>query len=226
MSPACGGAAPRSGGGPGHTPRRAWRCPSPMWASCCGSATCRTRCRPPSPRSRRVSGAVRPAVPPRQRLPWAGHQHRAEPLPFLCAQLVPRPAGAFHAAVWDFVVIIIVAAPLFALTDYVDSCLGVAWRQWLTQHMIRWAVCGCQPVAPLPALASESCAILQLTAKRLVGAPTPPPTAGPTLPTMPSSASRWTPRQAAHSPSPGRRCMPLHAAVCQLRMCLRICLRI
>ena len=35
--------------------------------------------------------------------------------------------------------IIVVAAPLFALTDYVDSCLTVAWRKWLTQHMIRCA---------------------------------------------------------------------------------------
>lgn len=37
----------------------------------------------------------------------------------------------------SFVMIIILATPLFALTDYVDSCLTVAWRRWLTQHMLR-----------------------------------------------------------------------------------------
>lgn len=37
----------------------------------------------------------------------------------------------------DFVVIIVIAAPLFALTDYVDACLTVAWRRWLTTHLVR-----------------------------------------------------------------------------------------
>lgn len=56
-----------------------------------------------------------------------------------CLTCTPARAAGFHAAVWDFVLIIVVAAPLFALTDYVDSCLTVAWRKWLTQHMIRCA---------------------------------------------------------------------------------------
>lgn len=51
----------------------------------------------------------------------------------------PLSAAGFYAAVRDFVWIIVIAAPLFALTDYVDSCLTVAWRQWLTRHMIRRA---------------------------------------------------------------------------------------
>ncbi|KAI3434840.1 hypothetical protein D9Q98_002895 [Chlorella vulgaris] len=51
--------------------------------------------------------------------------------------LSEKQEDGFWVAVWDFVLIIAVAAPLFALTDYVDSCLTVAWRQWLTQHMIR-----------------------------------------------------------------------------------------
>ena len=46
-------------------------------------------------------------------------------------------AAAFHTAVRDFVLIICVAAPLFALTDYVDSCMTVAWRRWLTRHCVR-----------------------------------------------------------------------------------------
>ncbi|EFN57216.1 hypothetical protein CHLNCDRAFT_143667 [Chlorella variabilis] len=55
----------------------------------------------------------------------------------LQTSLSEKQQAGFHAAVWDFVLIIVVAAPLFALTDYVDSCLTVAWRKWLTQHMIR-----------------------------------------------------------------------------------------
>jgi hypothetical protein len=54
----------------------------------------------------------------------------------------PLAAASFHAAVWDFLLIIVVAAPLFALTDFVDSCLTVAWRKWLTQHMIRQTAAG------------------------------------------------------------------------------------
>ncbi|KAL4446294.1 hypothetical protein ABPG77_003101 [Micractinium sp. CCAP 211/92] len=55
----------------------------------------------------------------------------------LQSSLSEKQADGFYAAVRDFVMIIILATPLFALTDYVDSCLTVAWRRWLTQHMLR-----------------------------------------------------------------------------------------
>ncbi|KAL4423783.1 hypothetical protein ABPG75_001084 [Micractinium tetrahymenae] len=55
----------------------------------------------------------------------------------LQSSLSEKQADGFYAAIRDYVVIIIMAAPLFALTDYVDSCLTVAWRRWLTQHMLR-----------------------------------------------------------------------------------------
>lgn len=79
---------------------------------------------------------LRPA-PSAARFPRpSGQQPRRSTLLLPCSS----PADGFYAAVRDFVLIIILATPLFALTDYVDSCLTVAWRRWLTQHMLRCGV--------------------------------------------------------------------------------------
>ncbi|PSC70542.1 ABC transporter ATP-binding [Micractinium conductrix] len=51
--------------------------------------------------------------------------------------LSEKDEAGYFKAVLRFLGIIVVAAPFFALTDYVDSCLTVAWRSWLTQHLIR-----------------------------------------------------------------------------------------
>lgn len=149
--PASGGATPPSAAAPlaGRAPAR--RCRWAMWACSCGSATPKTRCRARSRRSStvRLVGWLfgpRCCLLPTQglavcccRVPPACPAHPL--LPPLSTHTPPGPnrAGAFYAAVRDFVMIIVVAAPLFALTDYVDQCLAVAWRRWLTRKMIRCA---------------------------------------------------------------------------------------
>ena len=43
----------------------------------------------------------------------------------------------FQNAVQRFVVIIIVACPLFALADWVEQRLTLEWRNWLTSYLLR-----------------------------------------------------------------------------------------
>lgn len=47
-----------------------------------------------------------------------------------------KKENEFYAAVRDFVGIIIIAAPLFALNHYVDSRIAVEWRAWLARRLI------------------------------------------------------------------------------------------
>ena len=42
----------------------------------------------------------------------------------------------FYTAVWGFVAIIAVAAPLFALNEYVDSRISIEWRAWMARRLI------------------------------------------------------------------------------------------
>lgn len=42
----------------------------------------------------------------------------------------------FQKAVWGFGGIILLAAPLFALTDFVEDRMKVEWRQWLTTKLL------------------------------------------------------------------------------------------
>ena len=46
------------------------------------------------------------------------------------------PAAGFLKAVWGFAAIILVAAPLFAATDFVGDRLKLEWRSWLTQNIL------------------------------------------------------------------------------------------
>lgn len=45
------------------------------------------------------------------------------------------PAG-FQKAVWGFGAIILVAAPLFAVTDFIGDRLKLEWRRWLTKSIL------------------------------------------------------------------------------------------
>ena len=48
----------------------------------------------------------------------------------------PLCADGFQKALWGWGVVIIIAAPLFALTDFVQERLKVEWRNWLTKEML------------------------------------------------------------------------------------------
>lgn len=45
-------------------------------------------------------------------------------------------AAGFYGALWHFVLIICVAAPLFALDDFVMGRLVLAWRRFLTDTLV------------------------------------------------------------------------------------------
>lgn len=45
-------------------------------------------------------------------------------------------AAGFLKAVWGFAAIILIAAPLFAATDFVGDRLKLEWRSWLTQNIL------------------------------------------------------------------------------------------
>lgn len=51
------------------------------------------------------------------------------------ADLTLVTAG-FYKAVWGFAVIILVAAPLFAATDFIGDRLKLEWRRWLTKKIL------------------------------------------------------------------------------------------
>jgi ABC transporter transmembrane region 2 len=50
--------------------------------------------------------------------------------------LSEKDVAGFHKALWQFVGIIFVAAPLFATTDFVEARLKVEWRLWLTRQLL------------------------------------------------------------------------------------------
>lgn len=45
-------------------------------------------------------------------------------------------ADGFHQTLWGWGMIIVIAAPLFAFTDFVQDRLKVEWRNWLTKEML------------------------------------------------------------------------------------------
>ena len=45
-------------------------------------------------------------------------------------------AVAFRKSLWAFGTIIMLAAPLFALTDFVEDRLKLEWRNWLTKELL------------------------------------------------------------------------------------------
>jgi len=54
----------------------------------------------------------------------------------LNSALSEKEPDAFYRSVWSFVGIIVVAAPLFAVNQYVDALISVEWRSWMARHMI------------------------------------------------------------------------------------------
>ena len=46
-------------------------------------------------------------------------------------------AAGFHRALWAWIYIIIGAAPLFAISDYIQDRLKIEWRKWLSTEMLR-----------------------------------------------------------------------------------------
>ena len=54
----------------------------------------------------------------------------------LCSADDYSTAAGFYNAVWGFAVIILVAAPLFAATDFVGDRLRLEWRSWLTKNIL------------------------------------------------------------------------------------------
>ena len=55
----------------------------------------------------------------------------------LLMALLDMVAVGFYKAVWEFLFIIVIAAPLFALNDWLESRLIVEWRRWLTRQLLR-----------------------------------------------------------------------------------------
>ena len=50
---------------------------------------------------------------------------------------MPGSAEGFMKAIKNFVLIIIVACPLFAVADWVEQRLTLEWRNWLTSYLLR-----------------------------------------------------------------------------------------
>ena len=50
--------------------------------------------------------------------------------------LSEKESAEFYSAVWGFVGIIIFAAPLFALNEYIDSRISIEWRSWMASRLI------------------------------------------------------------------------------------------
>ncbi len=45
-------------------------------------------------------------------------------------------AGGFYLAIWKYAGIILLAAPLFSVSDFVELRLVLEWRRWLTTHIM------------------------------------------------------------------------------------------
>ncbi|KAK9810744.1 hypothetical protein WJX73_004440 [Symbiochloris irregularis] len=50
--------------------------------------------------------------------------------------LAEKEQDSFYKAIMSFVVIIIIAAPLFVVTEYVEARLTLEWRRWLTRDLM------------------------------------------------------------------------------------------
>ena len=48
-----------------------------------------------------------------------------------------RYAEGFHAAIFRFALVILVAAPLFALAEFVEQRLVLEWRRYLTRQLLK-----------------------------------------------------------------------------------------
>ena len=45
-------------------------------------------------------------------------------------------ADGFYKSIWGFVLIIIIAAPLFAATEFIEARLQLEWRRWLCRELM------------------------------------------------------------------------------------------
>lgn len=67
--------------------------------------------------------------------------HKAQPRP-LSGQtkllpMAPRPpADDFRKAVMSFVTVIVLAVPLFAVSQYVEGRVVIEWRRWLAEQLL------------------------------------------------------------------------------------------
>ena len=57
-------------------------------------------------------------------------------------------AGGFYGAIWKYAFIILIAAPLFAATDFVELRLVLEWRRYIPilpmpEHVICRSCCSC-----------------------------------------------------------------------------------
>ncbi len=50
---------------------------------------------------------------------------------------MPAPTEGFYKAVWYFVAIIVFAAPVVALGQFVESRLVLEWRRWLCADLLK-----------------------------------------------------------------------------------------
>jgi len=50
--------------------------------------------------------------------------------------LSEKNEDGFYSAVWEFVGIILVAAPMFSALDFATEMLKVAWRKWMTEQVL------------------------------------------------------------------------------------------
>ena len=63
-------------------------------------------------------------------------QVQALAMPKLVYQTVSSYSGGFYGAIWKYAFVILVAAPLFAATDFVEMRLVLEWRRWLTSTLM------------------------------------------------------------------------------------------
>ena len=46
--------------------------------------------------------------------------------------LQKKDQPGYYAAIWHFLGVVVVAAPLFAFYEYIQNLLSLEWRAWLT----------------------------------------------------------------------------------------------
>lgn len=51
--------------------------------------------------------------------------------------LSEKQTAEFYSAVWSFVGVVCIAAPLFAINEYVDNRLAIEWRLYLTRRLLK-----------------------------------------------------------------------------------------
>lgn len=65
--------------------------------------------------------------------------------------LADKKPAAFYQAVWQFVLIIVVAIPLFAFKDFLEQRCIIEWRNYLTSTLLKARhVAACSSAAPHP----------------------------------------------------------------------------